>query len=98
METFTEPKPLVENPRYARDRRAALAALDYVQLGSAAWFWERWVNSYALQVEPARFKTADEATIEGAEALHVRQTRDTFFAELRTLVARECQDSSPSAV
>jgi len=175
LETFTEPKPLVENPRYARDRRAALAALDldaideplvdiisgfaelphgftlqccwghfvrapdqdartldalpaghvgpvryriaylgvcvensgrgralveslraltaidpdYVQFGSADWFWERWVNSYALQVEPARFKTADEATIEGAEALHVQQTRDTFFADLRKLVTRQ---------
>lgn len=26
---------------------------DYLQFGSADWFWERWLNSYALQVEPA---------------------------------------------
>ena len=175
METFTEPKPLVENPRYARDREVALAALDfgaidapivdlisgfaalphcftlqcccghfvcapeqdprtldpvpadhpgpvryriaylglciengragralldslrgltaidpgYVQFGSADWFWKSWANSYALQVEPARDMNKDEAVLDRAEAVHVQWTRDRFFAELRTLVARE---------
>ncbi len=69
----------------------ALTAIDpdYLQFGSPGWFLRSWVNSYALQVEPDRFKTADEAMIEGAEALHVQQTRDTFFADLRKLVTRQ---------
>jgi len=37
--------------------------------GSADWFWERWTNSYALQVEPARYMTADEAILQSEEAL-----------------------------
>jgi hypothetical protein len=179
METFAEPKALVESPRYSQDRQAALAALDlgsideplvdligcfavlphcftlqscyghflcapeqdlrsldpvprayaglvryriaylilciensrpgralleslsgitaidpdYVQFGSVDWFQERYPNSYALQVEPARFMTKDEAILEPAEALHVQRTRDLFFAELRTLVAREMKRS-----
>jgi hypothetical protein len=62
---------------------------DYVQFGSADWFWKRWPNSYALQVEPARFKTRDEITLQCEEALHVQTTRDLFFAELQNLLTRE---------
>jgi len=28
---------------------------DYIQFGSALWFWEKQFNSYVLQVEPERF-------------------------------------------
>jgi hypothetical protein len=62
---------------------------DYVQFGSADWFWKRWPNSYALQVEPKRYKRRDEAVLQVAEALHVQRTRDAFFGELRSLVTRE---------
>lgn len=84
----------LENSRRGRALLESLRALtaldpDYVQFGSPDWFRRSWVNSYALQVEPDRLKTSDEAMIEGAEALHVQRTRDTVFAELRTLVARE---------
>jgi hypothetical protein len=65
-----------------------IPALDpqYIQLGCAEWFWERQVNSYALQVEPRRFMYEDSACVGYAEALHIEETRSRFFAELRRLV------------
>ncbi len=59
---------------------------EYVQFGSPGWFWERYPNSYALQVEPERFMQKDEAVIEHHEALHVQTVRDRFFESLRELV------------
>ena len=59
---------------------------EYVQFGSPEWFWQRHLNSYALQVEPARFANQDEAIIEHQEALHVQEVRDRFFARLMELV------------
>ena len=81
----------------SRSGRALLESLrdvtaidpDYVQFGSAGWFWERWVNSYALQVEPRRCMAKDEAVLQVGEALRVQHTRDLFFSELRKLVAGE---------
>lgn len=61
----------------------------YVQFGSPGWFWERWVNSYALQVEPIAYQYQDEATLEADEAFHTQGTRDRFFNELRELLASE---------
>ena len=34
-----------------------------IQFCSAEWFWKRQVNSYALQVEPERFKHEDRAIL-----------------------------------
>jgi len=34
---------------------------DNIQFGSADWFWHRQINSYALQVEPDRFRDQDRA-------------------------------------
>jgi hypothetical protein len=65
---------------------------DYVQFGSADWFWKRWPNSYALQVEPTRHKRKDEAVLQVREALHVQSTRDAFFEELRSLVTSELRE------
>ena len=84
----------LENSSRGRALRQSLAqipAIDpgCVQFGSAGWFWERHVNSYALQVEPARYMTRDEVILDHAEALHIQQTRDLFFQELEALVARE---------
>jgi hypothetical protein len=70
-------------------RRVPAIDPDYVQFGSADWFWKRWPNSYALQVEPMRYKRRDEAVLQVAEALHVQGTRDVFFRELRSLVTRQ---------
>jgi len=62
---------------------------DYVQFGSADWFWERCVNSYALQVGPKAHMLKDEITMCAAEALHTQSVRDLFFKELRELLAAE---------
>lgn len=53
-----------------------------VQFGSAGWFWEHTKNSYAVQVEPARFMGEDSAELGMDEALHVEQVRDRFFDRL----------------
>lgn len=55
---------------------------DYIQFGSALWFWKRQDNSYVLQVEPERFKTQDMARLTYREALHVEKARNEFFARL----------------
>ena len=61
-----------------------IAAIDpkNIQLGCAAWFWEKQINSYALQVEPDRFKHQDTATIGLREALHIEKIRNEMFARL----------------
>ena len=58
---------------------------DYTQLCSAEWFWKKQVNSYALQVEPDRFKHEDTATVDGGEALYIEKVRNEFFAGIREL-------------
>lgn len=59
---------------------------EYVQFGSAEWFWRRQVNSYALQVEPERYKTEDRFQISIREALYVEKVRKQVFKELKNLV------------
>lgn len=56
-----------------------------IQFCSADWFWKKQVNSYALQVEPDRFKHRDTATLNYREALHIEQIRNDFFDQLRKL-------------
>jgi hypothetical protein len=87
----------LENSPRGRAMHDALAHIpaidvDYVQFGSADWFWQRHPNSYALQVEPARHITKDEATLEHAEALHVQRIRDLFFVELEELLKRQLRE------
>ncbi len=67
-------------------RRVTAIDPEYVQFGYADWFWERQVNSYVLQVEPARYRTQDRALITYGEALHMERIRDRFYAEIRLLV------------
>lgn len=55
---------------------------EYVQFCCAEWFWNRQINSYALQVEPDRFKRKDTAIIDFKEALHIEKIRNTFFYRL----------------
>ena len=59
---------------------------EYIQFGSADWFWRRQVNSYALQVEPERYKTEDQCRLSIQEALYVEKVRNQFFKELEKLV------------
>jgi hypothetical protein len=63
-----------------------LVAPGYIQFGSPHWFWERQVNSYALQVEPDRLKDKDVATIGHQEALRVQDVRDLFFHRITEVV------------
>ena len=66
--------------------------IEYVQFGSPAWFWERYPNSYALQVEPERFQSQDRAVLVHSEALHVQAVRDEFFVRLREILAAARQE------
>ena len=59
---------------------------EYIQFGCAEWFWERQVNSYALQVEPKRHKTKDRVSVDYREALHIEKVRNKFFTQLKKLV------------
>jgi len=59
---------------------------EYIQFCSAEWFWKRQVNSYALQVEPDRFKREDTAIIGGREALYIEKIRNYFFVQIKELL------------
>jgi len=57
-----------------------------VQFCCAEWFWKRQINSYALQVEPNRFKHQDTAIVDFKEALHIEKIRNEFFIRLYGLL------------
>lgn len=57
-----------------------------IQFCCAEWFWERQINSYALQVEPDRFKREDRAVLEYSEALNLEKIRNEFFSRLKDLI------------
>lgn len=61
---------------------------NYIQFGSADWFWERYRNSYVLQVEPVRHMNKDQVIIEHSEALYIEEIRDLFFIKLKELLER----------
>lgn len=57
-----------------------------IQFCSVEWFWKSPVNSYALQVEPDRFKHKDTVVIDYTESLKIEKIRNEFFVRLRGLV------------
>ena len=59
---------------------------DNVQFYSAEWFWQRQVNSYALQVEPDGFKHKDRVLLDYKDALYIEKIRNKFFVELKALL------------
>ncbi len=59
-----------------------------IQFCCAEWFWSKQVNSYALQVEPDRFKHEDKAVINFKEALGIEKIRNEFFNLLYKLLER----------
>ena len=63
----------------------------YVQFGSADWFWDQWVNSFTLQVEPTAHRFKDQAVLTAGEAMQTRRARDRFFEELRRVLAEEAE-------
>lgn len=81
----------IENSLPGRRLLTALADIpaidrELIHFGSPSWFWERYSNSYALQVEPSRFVHKDEAVIDYCEALHIQRVRALFFEGLEQLV------------
>jgi len=79
--------------RALHDALSSITKIDpaYVQFGSPDWFWDRRVNSYALQVEPGPHRLHDEVRLAAEEARHVESIRGLFFQELRALVASEAR-------
>ena len=81
---------------YSRSGKLLLAELKKVtaidplniQFGCADWFWSRQVNSYALQVEPDRFKRKDTVMLEYSKALHIEKVRNAFFAALKKIAEK----------
>jgi hypothetical protein len=57
-----------------------------IQFCCAEWFWDKQVNSFALQVEPDRFKRQDTAIVDLKEALHIEKIRNLFFIRLHELL------------
>ncbi len=60
-----------------------------IQFCCAEWFWQRQVNSYALQVEPDRFKFKDRAILPYQEALKIEKIRNEFFVRLSNLLQKD---------
>ena len=60
----------------------------HIQFCCAEWFWNRQVNSYALQVEPDRFKHKDTAVVDFKEALYIEKIQNEFFIRLYKLLER----------
>lgn len=61
---------------------------DFIQFGCAEWFWKDYVNSYALQVEPERYKTRDRCTVSYQEALRIEKARNEFFVEIKRIITK----------
>jgi hypothetical protein len=83
----------IQNSALGRELFKDLSALpsiapEYIQFGCAEWFWQRQVNSFAVQVEPERHKTKDRIDVDYQEALHIEGVRNEFFGELGRLLEK----------
>ena len=84
----------IENSNSGRGLFEALKGIttidpETVQFCCAEWFWKKQVNSFALQVEPERFKRKDKAMLAYMEALHIEKIRNEFFARLEDLLKKQ---------
>lgn len=59
-----------------------------IQFCCAEWFWNQQLNSYALQIEPDRFKYQDTAILDFKEALHIEKIRNASFIRLNELLEK----------
>ncbi len=73
------------------DALKGIAVIDpeNIQFCCAEWLWERQLNSYALQVQPDRFKFEDKAIVDYQEALKIEKIRNEFFVQLRELLQKQ---------
>ena len=69
-------------------RAVALVNPDYIQFGSADWFWKICANSYVLQVSPLRNAYQDHFDVNLEETLRIEHARDRFFDGIREVLAR----------
>jgi hypothetical protein len=81
----------IENCRMGKELIESLLEItavdsENVQFCCADWFWNTQVNSYALQVEPDRFKHKDTATVDFKEAIHLEKLRNDVFIRLNKLL------------
>jgi len=81
----------IENSALARGLFEALKKITYIdpeniQFCCAEWFWKTQINSYALQVQPDRFKSKDTAILDFKEALHIEKVRNICFIRLYELL------------
>jgi len=60
----------------------------YIQFGSAAWFWERFVNTYEIQVVPEREKCRDSFQVTYGEALRLEKVRNMLIRKLATIARK----------
>lgn len=86
----------LENSKRGRKLWKTLAAVtgiepEFIQFGSAAWFWQQWPNSFALQVEPSTSMCKDEVVLASREARYIQELRGRFFEALRTLLQKELE-------
>ena len=77
----------IENSELGKELMDALKKITVldpknIQFCCAEWFWERQVNSYALQVEPDRYKFEDKTILDYKEALNIEKIRNEFFVQL----------------
>jgi len=86
----------IENSESGRNFFKALEEItaidsENIQFCCAEWFWKRQVNSYALQVEPDRFKCEDKVILDYKEALNIEKIRNVFFVRLDELLKNEME-------
>ena len=91
----------IENSAAGRALRGALeripaVAPDHIQFCTCDWWWVRYPNTYALQVEPYRYRFLDEARLEYDEALRVQECRALFFARLEEVLREQLLESPPA--
>jgi len=60
---------------------------EYMQFGSADWFWKQAPNSYVVQLEPERGMKLDSVWVDVEEALYIESLREKFFAEVKKVVS-----------
>ena len=66
-----------------------------IQFCCADWFWKRQVNSYALQIQPDRFKHKDSSVVDYREALQIEKIRNEFFVQLQELLQKQQGSDGP---